>query len=263
MRNSTAVAGTLAAARISEYRPTPCEIGRKSTLPPPHSGDQTESPRAVSLKTGISAALAGDFPEFSGSWSQSRHLETFPGCDQGGQIRTISEKQGNWPACGNAWLGWEDSNLNMAVRNQILFPVQEEAPEPQFIETPKPLETFEFREPYRIRRVQSFREKWAIRRRMSRHCRLEVRSSNEKSLLLPGLIANKFAQRIHGFGHAGGAKGIRTEGTGPTMHCRPNRSPLTVSISGLSTSRAVIMSWRYPAVYPNLPPACLFFRNYR
>jgi len=35
---------------------------------------------------------------------------------------------------------------------------------------------------------------------MSRLCRLEVRSSNEKSLLPLCLIANKFAQRIHGFG---------------------------------------------------------------
>jgi hypothetical protein len=87
------------------------------------------------------------------------------------------------------------------------------AAEPRFVNIHKPLETFEFREPYRIRRVQSFGEKWAFRRRMSRLCRLEVRSSNEKSLLLLGLIANKFAQRIQGCGQAGGAGGIRTGGT--------------------------------------------------
>jgi hypothetical protein len=76
--------------------------------------------------------------------------------------------------------------------------------EPHFTTIHKPLETFEFREPYRIRRVQSSGDKWAIRRRMSRLCRFEVRSSNEKSLLPLGLIANKFGQRIHGFSQAGG-----------------------------------------------------------
>jgi hypothetical protein len=48
---------------------------------------------------------------------------------------------------------------------------------------------------------------------MSRLCRFEVRNSNEKSLLLLGLYADKYAQRIPGFGQAGGAKGIRTAGT--------------------------------------------------
>jgi hypothetical protein len=41
--------------------------------------------------------------------------------------------------------------------------------------------------------------------------RLEVQSLNQKSPLLLGLITNILAQRIDGFGEAGGAKGIRTE----------------------------------------------------
>jgi hypothetical protein len=52
------------------------------------------------------------------------------------------------------------------------------AAEPHFIKIYKPLETFEFREPYRIRRVQSSGEKWVIRRRLGRLCRLEVRMRN-------------------------------------------------------------------------------------
>jgi len=82
--------------------------------------------------------------------------------------------------------------------------------EPLFVELHKALETFEFREPYRIGGVQSFGEKRATRRIISRLCRPGVRSSNEKSPLLLGLIANEFTRRIHGFGQAGGAKGIRT-----------------------------------------------------
>ena len=39
----------------------------------------------------------------------------------------------------------------------------------------KPLETFEFREPYQICRVRSFGEKRAFWRRMSQFCRIEVR----------------------------------------------------------------------------------------
>jgi hypothetical protein len=48
---------------------------------------------------------------------------------------------------------------------------------------------------------------------MSRRGLLEVRSSNQKSLLILGLIANYLAQRIDGCGQAGGGKGIRTDDT--------------------------------------------------
>ena len=46
---------------------------------------------------------------------------------------------------------------------------------------------------------------------MSRLCQLEVGSSNEKSLLPLGLIANKFGQRIHGSSQAGGGRGTGVE----------------------------------------------------
>jgi hypothetical protein len=41
---------------------------------------------------------------------------------------------------------------------------------------------------------------------MSRLCRLEVRSSNQRSLLILRLIANNRAQRIYGCGQAGGPR---------------------------------------------------------
>jgi hypothetical protein len=107
---------------------------------------------------------------------------------------------------------------------------------------------FEFREPYRIRRVQSFGDKWAFRRIMSAPCRLEVRSSNEKSLLLLGLIANKFARRIHGFGQAGGGRGTGFEPSprGPAWRKVTQRTP---PISALSSRRLgpPIVSARSPA----------------
>jgi hypothetical protein len=40
-----------------------------------------------------------------------------------------------------------------------------------------------------------------------------VQSSNEKSLLLQGLFAREFIQRIRGLGQSGGGKGIRTGDT--------------------------------------------------
>jgi hypothetical protein len=42
---------------------------------------------------------------------------------------------------------------------------------------------------------------------------IEIRSPNEKSLLLLGLIANKYGQRMHVFSQAGGGRRIRTGGT--------------------------------------------------
>ena len=48
---------------------------------------------------------------------------------------------------------------------------------------------------------------------MGQLCRWGVQSSNEKSLLLLGLIANALARRIRGLGQPGGEGGIRTHGT--------------------------------------------------
>jgi len=82
--------------------------------------------------------------------------------------------------------------------------------EPPF-EIHKAFETLEFPEPYRICGVQRFGEKWAFRRIMGAPCRVGVRSSNEKSLPLLGLIAHKLTQRIHGFGQGGGGRGTGIE----------------------------------------------------
>jgi hypothetical protein len=43
--------------------------------------------------------------------------------------------------------------------------------------------------------------------------RLEIRNSNQKSLLILGLIANILAQRTGGCSEAGGGTGIRTHDT--------------------------------------------------
>jgi hypothetical protein len=77
----------------------------------------------------------------------------------------------------------------------------------------KRFQTFEFREPYRRERVQSFGEKLAFRRTIGRRCRSEVQSPNEKSLLLLGPIAQDLPQRIHSLGQFGGESGIRTHGS--------------------------------------------------
>jgi hypothetical protein len=56
---------------------------------------------------------------------------------------------------------------------------------------------------------------------MGGRCRLEVQSSNQKSLLILGLITNILAQRIDGFGKAGGASKIRTKGMSWTLKSIP------------------------------------------
>ncbi len=53
---------------------------------------------------------------------------------------------------------------------------------------------------------------------MGELCRLEVRSSNQKSLLVLGLITNILAQRIDGCNEGGGASGIRTRGRLKSYH---------------------------------------------
>src|SRR3982074_1092927 len=53
---------------------------------------------------------------------------------------------------------------------------------------------------------------------MGELCRLEVRSSNQKSLLVLGLIANILAQRTDGYNEGGGESGIRTHGTVSRTH---------------------------------------------
>ena len=79
------------------------------------------------------------------------------------------------------------------VRNQTLSPVREKWQNLFPLKFISRSETFEFREPYRMDGVQSFGEKRDFRRTIGRLCRSGVRSSNEKSLLLLGLIC----PRVH------------------------------------------------------------------
>jgi hypothetical protein len=119
-------------------------------------------------------------PETDSQFPKARHWPAF--------LRLLRVKS---PGAGLVGWGGRIRTSIWRIRNRMLSPVREESQDP--ISLNKPLETFEFREPYRISRVQSTGEKWAIRRRMCRLCRLKVRSLNKKSLLLAGSIANKFA----------------------------------------------------------------------
>jgi len=64
------------------------------------------------------------------------------------------------------------------------------AAEPLFVEIHGPFETLDFREPYQTREVQSFRDRWALRRIMSAPCREGVRS-------LKGEIAAAIGTYLH------------------------------------------------------------------
>ena len=111
----------------------------------------------------------------------------------------------------NAWLGEEfEPRYGELELNALACP--RGAAESLFVKIHRPFKTLEFREPYRIRGVQSFGDKWVFRRIMSAPCREGVRISNEKSLPLLGLIAHKLTRRICGFGQGGGGRGagIRT-----------------------------------------------------
>jgi hypothetical protein len=127
-------------------------------------------------------------------------------------FRPILASLGSLAERRNAWLGGrEDSNLDMANSKPDALACPRGFAEPHFIGIHKQLETLEFREPYRIRGVQSSGENWAIRRRMVGLCRLEIRNSNRKSLLILGLIANILAQRTGGCSEAGGGRGTGIE----------------------------------------------------
>jgi hypothetical protein len=176
------------------------------------SRDQTGL-RRESPQTGISADEARDFRQFSPQHRQTWSPETKSNARKAGISGAFSRFLSSPTEHMNGWLGRENSNIDMANSKSDALPCPRGATEPHFVKIHKPLETFEFREPYRSRSIQSSGEIWAIRRRIGRLCRFEVRSPNEKSLLPQGLIANKFGQRIHAFSRAGGESGIRTHGT--------------------------------------------------
>jgi len=126
-----------------------------------------------------------------------------------------THSHGTWEDPPNGGMGgWGSRNRTSIwrVRQRMLLPAREDLQKPRFNRPHKRLETLEFREPYRMDGVQSFRENRPIRRIICRRGRSGVRSSSEKSLLLLGFNANEFARRRHGLELSGGARGIRTVG---------------------------------------------------
>jgi hypothetical protein len=105
----------------------------------------------------------------------------------------------------------EISHLSESFQHCLAGECPREAAEPLSAEVHESLQTFEVREPYRMDGVQSFREKRPFRRTIGRLCRSEIRSSNEKSVLLPGLFAREFTRRIRRLGQAGGGRGTGFE----------------------------------------------------
>jgi hypothetical protein len=75
---------------------------------------------------------------------------------------------------------------------------------------------------------------------MSAPCREGVRSSNEKSLPLLGLIAHKLTRRICGFGQAGGGRGTGIEPSPrrPTWRKVTQRSALVTLLAGVRQRRS-------------------------
>jgi hypothetical protein len=99
-------------------------MGDQIHLPPlPPSGDRIVSAQSLS-KTGISAALAGDFSDFL--------------------VKVAA-----------FWTTETGAKTTNRFRTRMLLPAQEGLKEPHFIKIQKPLETLDFREPYRTCEVQS------------------------------------------------------------------------------------------------------------
>jgi hypothetical protein len=69
-------------------------------------------------------------------------------------FRSILASLASFAELRNAWLGREDSNLDMANSKPDALACPRGFAEPHFIGIHKHLETLEFREPYRIRGVQ-------------------------------------------------------------------------------------------------------------
>jgi hypothetical protein len=125
---------------------------------------------------------------------------------------------------------WKSGNL----------PYPRGAQEPISMEIHKSFGTLEFRKPYRIRGVQSFRDKCAIRRIISAPCQERVRSSNEKSLPILGLMPTNSRREYTASAKAGGG---RATGFEP--------SPCWPTVSG---AIATYNDRRAPGPRGNYPP---------
>ena len=110
----------------------------------------------------------------------------------------------------HAWLG-KDSNLEIGTNWKTLSPRPREAAELLSFELHNSLETSEFSRAVPNRWSPELRRETDVSENNKPTLPISVRSSIEKSLLLLGLIANKFTRRIHGFGPAGGGRGTGVE----------------------------------------------------
>ncbi len=170
-------------------------------------GLRRESPKNGNIR-GSRRRLLPKWPPSSRIWS----AETCAQLRKPAKKRALLTVGGRYLRLRECLAGAKGFRTSMwRVRNQMLSPIREEPQNRSSLKFTSSSKTFEFREPYRIFGVQSSGEKWAIRRIMRRLCRSGVRSSDEKSLLLEGLIANKFTRRINGFGQAGGGRGTGIE----------------------------------------------------
>jgi hypothetical protein len=117
------------------------------------------------------------------------------------------------PIAGLAGWGERIRTSMWRVRNQTLSPVRAESQNHSLLNFISSSKRLNFENRTESSESRASERNGPFGEIMSRLCRLGVRSPNEKSVLLLGLIADKSARRIHGFGQAGGAKGIRTGDT--------------------------------------------------
>jgi hypothetical protein len=142
--------------------------------PPFGASENLTIPRHTGHAVQIEPNLRSQSPKNGNISSMRRRLSAFSpqscaNLESGDRlpIRKNSQLAGVYAICdytiSSCWTGWlrrEDSNLDMANSKSDADACPRGAAEPHFTTIHKSLETFEFREPYRIRRVQSSGDKW-------------------------------------------------------------------------------------------------------
>jgi hypothetical protein len=133
-------------------KPIRSTVGRAAVVIKPASAQSLS-------KTGIFAERARDFRRFPPPPRQTRSPETKANARKARISGPSSRLLGNLAERRTGWLGREDSNLDRTNSKSDVVACPRGVEEPHFTTIHKPLETFEFREPYRIRRVQSSGDK--------------------------------------------------------------------------------------------------------
>jgi hypothetical protein len=101
----------------------------------------------------------------------------------------------------------KESNLDMAVSKADALAGSRGFKEPHFIRIHKPLEILDFENRPNSRSPELWRE-LSNSENNGGLCRLEVRNSSQKSLLILGSIANILARRTSGCGEAAEREGF-------------------------------------------------------